>query len=221
MRNAGLVVMVALPLCGFQPRQPWKTKPPAQWSVSEARLVLADSPWAKPVNPQLKRAAGKGSEMAGASQTMRRGGYARGGTQSPEELYQLHPAVTVRWESALPIREAEAMAGEVDAPDIEQGNYAIAVYGVQSRFPGRDAKSLAGDFKKHAMLKREGKPDIKPASVEVIMRDTGIVAVFQFPRSAEITQADREVQFEAQMGPLFVTHGFVLAEMVVAGKREL
>jgi hypothetical protein len=72
-----------------------------------------------------------------------------------------------------------------------------------------------------AALKREGKKDVKPVSVEVFQRGSGLVVVYLFPLSAEIARNDRQLRFEAQIGRIVVAQTFDLSEMEFMGKLEL
>jgi hypothetical protein len=35
--------------------QPWNTKPFSEWTAKDAREILSDSPWSKPVTPKYER----------------------------------------------------------------------------------------------------------------------------------------------------------------------
>jgi hypothetical protein len=70
-------------------------------------------------------------------------------------------------------------------------------------------------------LKREGKKDVKPVSVEVFQGKNGGVVVYLFPLSAEITRKDRQILFEAQIGRIILAQIFDLSEMDFQGKLEL
>jgi hypothetical protein len=90
-----------------------------------------------------------------------------------------------------------------------------------SRMANADSKSLADKLKGEAALKRDGKKDLKPSKVEVLQREEGPVIVYLFPRSKEITQPDRRVEFEAKIGRLEFSQSFFLDDMVYQGKLEL
>ena len=112
------------------------------------------------------------------------GGGRRGGTDDGSGRdYNEALTLKLRWESAFPIREAELKARDTSAPTLDADHYAIAVYGVPSRMAGGDTKSLAKQLKKQAAIKRDGKKDLKPSSVDVLQRDDGPVIVYLFPRS--------------------------------------
>ncbi len=76
-------------------------------------------------------------------------------------------------------------------------------------------------LKSFATLKREGKKDVKPVSVEVFQRESGVVVVYLFPLSAEIIEKDGQVQFDAHIGRIVLSQNFVLSEMEFMGKLEL
>ena len=129
------------------------------------------------------------------------------------------PTLTVRWESALPVQQALLRTHDADAPSIDEGHYAITVMGLPTRLannPQMSEKELKG----HAQLKRNGKK-IKPSDVRVLSRDQGLVIVYLFPRSKEITQKDHDVEFGAHMGRFEITEQFQPTEMVYNGKLEL
>jgi hypothetical protein len=221
----------------------WKDKQVSQWSEEDAKQLLNDSPWVKPVTPTMTRnsqsSSGPGMGRGGnigigipgfpGGGMGRRGGMNRypGGNNNPNanpngDYDQRVPMLTLRWESAMPVREAELKARDVDAPTLEDENhYAIAVYGVPIAMLNGDTKSLADDCKKKASLKREGKKDIQPSGVQILRREGGPVVVFLFPRAKEITKDDRRIEFDAQINKLTLTQSFYLEDMVYLGKTEL
>jgi hypothetical protein len=211
----------------------WKTKRAADWSEAETKQVLTASPWGVMVTPEIKKVnerqpgnrgglnvGGLGAGIPGAVR------HPRGQpTQDPNENNQTGPesglSLNVRWESALPIREAELKARETAAPDVDENHYAIAVYGLPTRLAKPDAQSLGDHLKGQASIKREGQKELKPTSVQVIQRENDLVIVFLFPRSKEITAKDTHADFEAQIGPYQSTQSFHLDEMIYQGKTEL
>ncbi len=218
--------------------QVWKDKLIAEWSVEEARQVLTASPWAKSVTPTPTGAGKSGQQRVGLGSGgvgmggigvgfpgMGRhggmGGSGRGsnggGSPDPGQM----PTLTLRWISAMPVSAAELIAREMNAPSVDEDHYAIAVYGVPRRMVNGDPDSLGGVLKNHAAIKREGKKDMKPSSVEVLMRDDGPVILYLFPRSNEITRKDKRIEFDADVGQLKFAQDFFPNEMVYQGKLEL
>jgi len=127
----------------------------------------------------------------------------------------------LRWESALPVQLAELKSHEVEPPTLEGDGYKIAVYGVPGAGFKGDPTELGKPLKNLAFLKREGKKDVRPVSVEVFQRDNGLVVVYLFPLSAEVTMKDGQLRFEAQIGRIVVDQTFDLSEMEFMGKLAL
>ncbi len=238
---AALSISAAWLMAGDNPSTPpaWANKQVSEWSDDDAKQVLADSGWVKTMTPTVNRANNGGGGgfpqrgnvgfgipgigYPGGGGMGRRGG-GRYPQQNPNQTssQQEAPKVTLRWESALPIREAELKAKDNNAPTLEdESHYAIAVYGIPITMLKSDFKSQADDCKKKSSLKRDGKKDIKPSSVQVLRREDGPVVLFLFPRKDEISPDDRRVEFDAEINHLSLTQSFYLEDMLFQGKTEL
>ena len=155
--------------------------------------------------------------------------------------------VTVRWQTAMPVREAllkqtgpakldEAQtASSLTAPT--QG-YVLAVLGLPESMPGgqggyqrsddddrdnrdnRDSDSGRLDqMKSTTYLSRKDRASIFPEKVE---RDKdGMTILFTFPRTAPISLDEKEVEFVTRYGALEIKRKFKLKDMVYQGKLEL
>ena len=165
-------------------------------------------------------AGGGGGGYPGGSRT---GGNYPNGTGSDDGRTDpvTPPKLTLRWESALPVREAELRSRDVDAPTVDENHYAIAVIGVPRSMIKADTRAMEADLKKQAVLKRDDKKDLKPSSVQILQRDDGPVIVFFFSRSTEISKSDRRVEFDAQIGRLKFGETFYTEDMVYDGKLAL
>lgn len=141
--------------------------------------------------------------------------------QQDEELSGAAPRLTLRWESALPVNAAELKLHDMSAPPVDEQYYTVAVYGVPDRAMGSDPTRLTGELKKDASIKRDGQKDIKPASVEVVQGENGIVIVYRFSRSAEIRREDKRIEFNALIGRLQIRESFFTDDMTWQGKIEL
>lgn len=231
-----LTVVSVLFLAGDEPA--WKQKAIPQWDAEDAHAILAESPWVGSVKLQKVRNLTKferrdgGNFSAGVPETggmfSAEGLMALAGIFDPktaalakELAHRLEPelgSVWVRWESAMPVRAAEMKIGENGAPAWDGDYYAIAVWDVEPPFHWNLANELKGD----AYLAREKKKDVRPARVVVLPRDEGLVTVvYLFPRTAEITQKDRDIRFVAQIGRLFISRFFFPGEMEFMGRPEL
>ncbi len=214
----------------------WKTKQIPDWTENDAKDLLAESPWVKTFTPTMKQEQQSGGSRRGlgglggvslgipgmGGMGRRGGGYPRGGGgQSRRSDDSEAPKVTLRWESAMPVRTAELKAHDNDAPTLDEKHYAIAVYGIPDRMLSGDTKKLGDQLKGKASIKRDGKKDFKPSSVEVLERPDGPVVVYMFPMTNEITKQDHRVEFDADIGRLELTQSFFTDDMVWQGKLEL
>ncbi len=236
-----LTVISAVVLLAADPQ--WKTKPTAQWTEQDAIEVLTASPWARTITAGVARRQSEDELRDGGKMGQPTGiGYddvdpkgsgpkmptslkdvvvpAPDGGRSVRSQVQGLP-VRLRWESALPVQLAELKSRQSDPPTIETNGYRIAVYGLPGGYFKGDPKKLGDPLKEDAVLRREGKKDVKPSSVEVFPQDDGWAVVYVFPPSAEISPKDKQVEFNAHIGRIVVVAPFELGEMMFQGKLEI
>jgi len=234
-----LLIAASVALMAADPT--WKNKPAREWTVDEAHQVLDDSPWSKKCGAGLIPLQTEDERREGGNMGQPRGiGYDgipddRPRPELPHSPLDIvkpeadarrptHPyTLQLRWESALPVRVAELKAGVIPPP-ISEGDdqsYVIAVYGVPTAKVKGDPKSLGQPLKSLAVLRRQGKKDVKPSSVEVFQAADGMVVVYVFPLAAEIAKNDRLVEFVAQIGRLDIQQYFNLEEMQFQGRLEM
>lgn len=210
----------------------WMGKPIPQWDEEDAKQVLAYSPWVKHAKPAVlpeltEDQRREGGQMGGGKGTGIQG-IGGGGVFAPAQNPQAGRvkagstyagALTVRWESAFPVRVAELKAKEIGAPDWDGDFYAIAVYDV----PGLKASSSeASILKREAVLKRDLKKDMRPERVDVLQRANGLsIVVYLFSRSAEITRDDKRIRFAAQIARIYLERDFDTGEMEFQGELQL
>ncbi len=197
--------------------QDWKNKQFPEWTEDDAKDLLKDSPWVKTVAATLVKPSGKDVQVS--TPIGRRKHREKSDTPVPANVKP--PMLTLRWESALPVREAELKARDVTAPALDdEDHYAIAVYGIPRAMLKDDSKAMADNLRRQALLKREGKQDTKPSSVEILLRDDGPVVLYLFPKSAAFDWRDHKIEFDAQMPGLKFTQAFSFDDMTFHGKLE-
>jgi hypothetical protein len=209
----------------------WINAPVPQWSEENAKQLLADSPWVKTVRLDIVRNLSLFERRDGGDWDSGIGtGFGMAATglfgdwreaQALEHAYARSTlgTVTVRWESALPVRAAESKTGETNVPGWVGDYYAIAVHHIRRPFSiANPAKQLKGI----AYLKRDMKKDLKPFRVLVVPEADGLATyVYLFPRSNEIGKESGTVGFVAQIGRLFVAANFVPEDMKIQGEPQL
>jgi hypothetical protein len=235
LRFSWLIPCSAVLLIAAEPV--WNDKPIASWTDEDAKQILTHSPWARTVVAGITRRQTEDERREGGNMGQPQGvGYdgldhRQPRPVAPGNLLPEPRAVSavqnqglpllVRWESALPIRAAELKAHVPDPPTLSDGGYSIAVYGVPSSFAKGDPTSLGKPLKELAFLRRDGKRDVKPVSVEVFELEDSVAVVYLFPLSAEIGKKDSIVEFGAMIGRIRVSQHFNLEEMLFQGKLGL
>ena len=120
----------------------------------------------------------------------------------------------VRWESALPVRQALAKLKPGPFVDRELTDYVIAVIGAPRSVTG-------GEVARDGILVAKGKPALRSSDVQFIPRERTADIFFVFPRSAPLAVDVKDVEFSARIGPLNVRAKFHLKDLVYQGKLEL
>ena len=216
----------------------WRSKPISQWNRDDARQILTDSPWAKLTVAIISGLQTEDERREGGNMGQDHGvgydGVDRKGSKPSivdvikgpsggADTRRASRAIKLRvlWESALPVRAAEIKASVVEPPTLEGDGYRIAVYGVPGTYFKKDPKSLGDPLRKLALLRRDGKKDVKPSNAEVFQRENDLVVVYLFPLSAELSRKDGIVELVAQIGRISLVQSFNLAEMEFRGTLEL
>ena len=211
----------------------WRSKPMDKWNEQDAKQVLTNSPWVKvttvkayiPKNEDQLRQGGKmgGGQGIGLQGLDPKGFLIGSSTKRNRPQSALVNELQVRWESAEPVRAAEVKLPSESAPDAWKGEYyAIAVYGVPIAPEDLSNESNNWNLKKLAVLKRDGKKDVKPVKIDVSVQTEKLsIVVYFFPRSAAITADDEHVEFDARIGRLMLDQVFNTKEMLLGDKLQL
>ncbi len=143
-----------------------------------------------------------------------------GGDREPGDRTEAPSAVTVRWESALPVREAQLKLRQ-ESVGADEPYYAIAISGLPSRIANRDPQELRSRLLSDSYLKLKGKKKIALADVKLLTRDDNAVLLLLFPKNPEITASDKEVEFSSRVAHMEIKQKFPLADMTFDGKLQL
>jgi hypothetical protein len=137
--------------------------------------------------------------------------------------------VVIEWESATPVRLAEAKLkagdGQPTPADVEQAkkpadDYMIALVGI----PGKPDEGEDKEMAAAATITPKDKQSIQATSVkEQSMSGGGRALIFSFPKTQPITEDDKTVQFKLAKGPLptEIKQNFKLKDMHYEGKLTL
>ena len=135
--------------------------------------------------------------------------------------------LTVRWESALPVKQASLRRGLGDAAALadvlqflkqDEPFYRVAVVGI----PGELTEAVAslGELRDATTLRARGRTALVPVDVRLMYEDGLLGIEFHFLRTEPIALDDGEVEFITKLGRVQVRRTFKLAEMMFESYRE-
>jgi len=148
---------------------------------------------------------------------------------TPQQAAPRGTPVVIEWESATPVRLAEAKLkagdGQPSPADVEQAkkpadSYMVALVGV----PGKPEEGEDKEMAAAATITPKDKQSIQATSVkEQAMSGGGRALIFTFPKAQPITENDKTVQFKLAKGPLptEIKQNFKLKDMHYDGKLAL
>ncbi len=223
-RRDAIIIGLGLPVWASAASEFWNQKKPEDWTDDERKELLTRSPWAREAVIKYNDSVGG----LGSEQQRSRGVYRRGtaqgnpGTTEPGGGRNYH--AIVRWESALPIREANRNQSKDDPA----ANYILNVIGDVPMLGRQSNDETEAEFQQRMdMLKQYTKLEKKgdPIYLVKVSYQKGPPAtsgtLFYFERNDLITVHDGTVTFVTKLGPLDVRCKFTPKEMLYLGKLEL
>jgi hypothetical protein len=238
-KNKANLPMAALLLtCAAWAAQPFWEKPADTWSPEDVAALLHNSPWAmqaaavmedpedtamdpRPVGPPDTGQQGVGSNKPRWD-----------GEPGHNRMGHLATIpVTVRWESALPIRQAEkdaavpanayviSLTGLIPANRYRATGQTETTSSSDGSFDARNPEEVLEAFMAYSKIVVKGSRTLQPNNVKLDPA-SGTVRVF-FSRERPIDTGEKEVLFMTHFGGLNVKAKFRLASMKYHGTIEL
>ena len=231
----------------------WQKSDPSQWTSEDVYQILNNSPWSKSVSVTVARGAGYGGTSPGNNGTWGEGGpmgggggMGRGGVGgmggvgmgrgrgSGYPSAEQTTSAIVQWQSALPVRLAQAKSerSATDPAAMKPLNeYVIAVIGLpKSGFRSDTAAggnsdedaddSRLADHLKVITVLSVGHERLNPVKVELNQGRDGR-AIFHFEKSEPITVHDKDAEFRITSERMELRKKFALKDMEYQGKLEL
>lgn len=251
---ASFSILLAAASTVYAAQQPW-SKDPAQWTPADAQHILSNSPWAQPAIASFASVEADNPPPPGPMPGQAQAGMAGpngatdgrwdGGVGRMPRGGEPTLPITIRWDSALPVREAFAhvsarnASGPSDGAQRAAKDYVITVLGLvpsgryrtagqlptksrsdeDSEFDPQDPEQMLEGLMADSRLTPRNQKPIRPDDVK-LDASTGVLHLF-FPRSEGIDLKDKEVTFTTRFGSMTIQKQFRLKEMVYQGKLEL
>lgn len=247
--TAVLFLPTAVLLCGSPfDKDPW-TKVPEKWSVADAQRILNVSPWAQVANATFADGDDREPPPPGPTPGAAEAGMAgpRGATDGHwDGGIGKHPTgamptlpVLIRWDSALPVRQATLRVGDFKPVDnaLAAKDYVITMVGLvpakryhdagklesasnsDDTVDAHDPEEMLEGLMSASRLVRHGHPQLAPENVK-IDGATGTLHIL-FPRTDPILPREKDVLFHTRFGSVTIEKVFHLHEMAYDGRLEL
>jgi hypothetical protein len=213
----------------------WDSKPYQKWTDQEIARVLVDSPWAKEVFIRFEgdieerlRAQSQTPPPAPASpsQVGRNGSSANGGgpigSMVGRKRDPLPPGATVsvRWESAKPLRQAIA-ATKKAALAPQPPHYELVIDRIPPYMEQREPANLRDILLQISELTWDREAPVRPLDASVSANADGLIVRLKFPRREEPPVAGSTAELHTRIGVSRVKCSFKVKAMTVAGRPEL
>ena len=215
---------LSIPAWGFEEKEFWNQKKPSDWTDGEVKQMLSQSPWAKAATVHNDTGANGplGGARTGGGGGRRGGGGGRSGATPANTAPAGGPnnwKAIVRWESALPVREALKTKVTADAAE----NYIIALIGsIPSVGIPSDDDDPAERKQKLETLSDSTRIERRDEPLNLVQATAGRTGtLFYFSRVFAIKPEDKQVTFVTKIGSLEVKCRFSLKEMMYHNNLEL
>jgi hypothetical protein len=231
-KTAGLLFLFAFCLMAADFWQ----KPWTGWNEKDLQKMVTNSPWAHTVSvsmggPLPAPADGGAGGGGGGGRGGGRGGPQGGGGADAPIPGTREPEIVVRWQSALPVRQAFVrlkFGAEVEKSDDakkylekEPSAYEIVLSGSLQALLRGEPKAAVQALSEVTFLSTKEKGAVKPTSIEISKPGRSMDMIIAFPRSMPFTLDDKEVEFQTKLGTSTVKVKFHLKDMVYSGKLEM
>jgi hypothetical protein len=225
----------------------WERAVFPEWSAEHVDKLLTDSPWARPLTVPFRFSAPARrpftvSEFAQIGEPL---GLPKGWPSDGPRTTNRTPRIddgnappahteiylTVRWASALPIRQAMALhqfgrAGLKTAKALEllqwnPAEYVLDVAGFPVGMVPQGVRPFEAELLKSSTLVVKGRKSVRATATSVPEHGNHLIATLRFPRLENLSEDDVLIEFAAQAGPMDIRQKFKLRDMTYKGRLEL
>lgn len=131
--------------------------------------------------------------------------------------------LTIRWATALPVRQAFAIQ-QSKAPEtieIAEPEYVIEIAGFPTTLIRKGTSRFKAELTESARLTVPGRRSSKPVSAYVPEHGMHLMATLRFPKFEGLDAKEGDVTLHAASGSLKVDQRFKLKDMIYDGRLEL
>lgn len=214
------------------------------WSREFVDKMLTDSPWARqltapfvlpfstpfqtsfsqiglPGGIGLPRIPGVGLPGGSDRRFPIPGGGSRGGDGRSSGGVKTEAYLTIRWSSALPIRQALSIEERSSSVAPQPKDYLIHIAGIPTVLATENTSAIEKKLLKTATLSVKGRRSVHATAVEVPEHGTHLMAALRFPRFETLSPSEGVLELYAEAGPIKIQLQSKLKSMVYQGNLEL
>ncbi|MBS1828395.1 MAG: hypothetical protein JST93_24020 [Acidobacteria bacterium] len=229
-------------LAGVAFGKDWEQPEYPNWSREFVDKMLTDSPWARPLTAPfvlphsapftssfsqiglpggigLPRIPGVG--LPGGTNRRYPGGTGGGRDGRTSSGVKTEAYLTIRWSSALPIRQALSLEERTNEVAPPSKDYLINIAGIPTVLATQDTSAIEKKLMKTATLSIKGRRSLHAAFVEVPEHGTHLMAAIRIPRFDGLAASEGVIEFTAEAGPIKIQTQFKLKPMLYHGNLEL
>ena len=237
-RRVFLGAGLAAPLAGRN----WEREAFPDWTDEHVDKLLTDSPWARPVTlPFRFSTPGRGGqpfaqigEPLGLPKGWPGAGPAKAGPRIEDgnaPPVQTEIYLTMRWATALPVRQAMALhqygrgglagAGAVALLRGWETEYVLEIAGFPVGMVPQGVRRFEAQLAESATLQVKGRKPLRAASASVPDHGNHLISTLRFARYDNLSDSEGFIEFSAQAGPMDIQQKFKLRGMNYKGRLEL
>jgi hypothetical protein len=235
--GAGLVIPAAA--------RNWEREAFPDWSDGQIDKLLTDSPWARPLTLPFRYAAPPRQRLAGdrfaqigeplglpkgwPGARQATGGRSMDDASAPPVQTEIY--LTVRWATALPVRQAMALhqygragLGGPKAVELLRGTateYVLEIAGFPAGMVPQGVRRFEAQLLESATLLVKGRKGLRASAASVPEHGNHLISTLRFARFDNLSESDGFIEFSAQAGPMDIHQKFKLRDMNYKGHLEL
>lgn len=232
--------LVACLLCFSALAADWDRKPFPNWSDQDVLRLLTNSPWCRPRSVDIQWHKRDRTQLdvrdipgtSGPNAMSNRSMSPIGGIGVPKSNLPPSADLLIRWASALPIRQAVALYKARDARSDDAAalnrlvgvagpDYVLEIHGLPAEVAHLGASTLELAATRAVTVRTASGRTLRPARSEARLDGLNVTLFLHFPRSAEITLADRELDVEADFEIFRFKERFSLRSMRYLGHLDI
>ncbi len=229
--------LLVLTITTSAPGQDWKRRSFPEWNDNAVLRLLTDSPWTRPKSVDLQwhkptERPFRPEDIPGTGPNANKTfGSPVGGIGVPKADLPLRANLLIRWASALPVRQAEAIYRQRDEKlpasklnemvGVPYQDYVVEIFGAPAEMAHQGTATIELLAQQAVSLKTKSGRTLKPTRAEAKLNGLTMTILVHFSKTDPITLKDEEVECTGDLQVFKFREQFKLSAMTYLGHLEL